>query len=262
MIDYNNEYDVELVIPLGNGDPSLNVPKPDVLEDRLNRIAEIDNVKLTCVVDNNFEKSKLKIVQRYAQKIIYWHNDCFWRDGSGIWGKIVYAWLLSDCKYVAWQGYDDYSEPDRFDKQVELLEETGANSCFSSCWIDDGDNTWQENNGHLDWLRVLGNHAVSMHGFLWRKDAILNSGITDHFALWSWYFEGLLYTYTIKTGIPVVADTKHYRYEHPGTITKTWMNDWTTQQIEKYGYTPDDRLADFESINHDAIINEVRGMYK
>ena len=83
---------VEMVIPLGNGDPQLDAPEISLLLNRLYLIkSQTIPVKLTLAVDSNFNNEKLERVKEYADKVVTFSEDSFFTPGS-IWDKIYTCW--------------------------------------------------------------------------------------------------------------------------------------------------------------------------
>ncbi len=242
--------EVNLIIPLGNGDPRLNVPDEKLLTRRLEMVREQTiPIKLTIAVDTNLKPEKLRIAEKYADEISYFGRDSYFAPG-GIWYKIYKCWEKSDCRYVAWQGYDDYSSRDRFGKQLIKIESANANTCVCKNWLADPNGTTPVLSGKIDFLKYIGHHMPYMGSFLIRKDTIVNSGISEYQTRWSYYFEGLLYTYLLKLGKPAISDGDFFYYTHPATIANTGTEDKNWVQIcrEATKYSEGDCIRDWGTI--------------
>jgi hypothetical protein len=251
---------VEIVIPVGPGDPALDVPAAALLEKGLrNAKDQTAPVRLTCAIDVNLPEQKASLIRSIADKVELFDSHSYYRPG-GIWNKIVTCWEHSDAEYVAWSGYDDLSSPDRFEKQAAMLDRTGANSCFCSNYEINGCRVTQTNNGHIDFKSHIGRHAPYMGAFLLRRKAILDSGLVEHRFKWAYYFEGLLYAYILKTGKPVVSGGTFSYHHHPGTISNTSREEreWVKAARREVGYTEAQTIADWHSIGFDAICDAVR----
>lgn len=251
---------IEVVIPVGVGNPKEDAPKIDLLEQGL---ASIKNqtipVTLTVAMDRDLPKSKQKVVKKYADKIKVYPKASYFRPG-GIWLKIWECWEESDAKYVAWQGYDDISHHQRFEFQIEAIERTGANACFGiqKKFSDDINKAKMVNDGNLAFGSYVGGHPEFMGGFLLRKDAILQSGLGRHRYKWSHYFEGLLFAYIVKTGSICNSDgTFCFRY-HPGSIASTNNPEWVEKQRKITKYTYEQCLADWASLNFQSICQNLK----
>src|SRR5208282_752071 len=195
--------EIELVIPLGNGDPDRKVPDISLLLKRIEMVKQQTiPIALTLAINSNFDKEKLFLINAYADKI----DTC---------------WEQSQYPFVSWNGYDDYSSKDRFEMQLETIKRTNSNSCVCENWRHDEKGSRRINDGNVDYLGFLGNHMPFIPSFLLRKDAFLNSGISQYKMKCSYYFEALEYAYILKTGKPSVSKGAFFYYDHPGTLSHT-----------------------------------------
>lgn len=255
---------VELVIPIGPGDPQQDIPTKELLYFGLNDVRRsTKEVFLTCAIDENLPINKQNIVRDIADKVVMFPPHSYYAKG-GIWNKIYTCWEQSDADYVAWNGYDDYSSADRFELQSKTLDDTGANACFCKQAMTRNDIITLTNSGNLDWLKALGQHALYMGGFLLRRKAILDSGLGEHRHKWPYYFEGLLYAYILKTGRPVVSDGTFFYHDHGGTISHTAREerDWVKEARAITRYTLEETEADWASIDLSRICQEIRVNWK
>ena len=251
---------IEVVIPVGPGDPQFDMPDTNLLIEGLESIRnQTQAVYLTCAVDKNLSEKKIRLIRQYVNKIKFFPPHSYYRAG-GIWNKIYSCWEESDCEYVAWNGYDDLSSPDRFEKQLAEIEATQTNSCLCQSYKRIGTREVGMNDGHIDFINYLGKHPPYMGSFLIRRNAILTSGIAQYRLMWSYYFEGLLYAYILKCGMPCVSNGRFYYRVHDGTISNTVREDrdWVCQAIKEAGYTFEDCREDWQSINFPAICEEIR----
>jgi hypothetical protein len=251
--------EIELVIPLGNGDPRLDVPEDKLLINRLSAIKQQTMpIKLTLAIDSNFNSRKLEIAKQYADKIKYFGADSYFAPG-GIWEKIYSCWEESDCNFLAWTGYDDVNSKDRFEKQLSKIKETGANSCVCENWAVDPGGTKMINNGNINFIQHIGSHMAFMGNFLLRKDAICNSGIAQYRKIWTYYWEGLEYAFILKTGKPCVSDGAFFYYSHPATIANTAQEyqDWVKQIRQRTNYWEADFMRDWSNVPFTRICQQV-----
>lgn len=257
---------IEVVVPIGVGNPDFDTPTISMLETGLESIKTQSTwVKLTVAVDENLPKDKLGIIAKYADKVKIFPSASYFRPG-GIWDKIWTCWEESEADFLAWQGYDDHSSFDRFEKQLEAIENSKANACFGMQYKYDKSSgrVWLENTGEFSlesWLNYLGSHVPYMGGFLLRKNAILNSGIAEYRYKWSYYFEGLLYAFILKTGLPCNSEGSFYFGMHPASISETKNDKWMKEQQELAGYSFEQAKADWDSIPFQEIINQVKQLY-
>ena len=255
---------VEIVIPVGPGDPQFDAPNLKMLTHGLRCVKDSEgSPTLTVAMDRNLPAHKAHIVAKIADKVIYFNDHSYYRPG-GIWNKIYTCWEQSNADYVGWCGYDDYSSNDRFIKQEAKLNESGAKSCFCHNYEQHGDKIPnQVNNGRIDFKAHLGRHAPFMGAFLLRRDAILNSGIAEHRLKWSYYFEGLLYAYILKMGRPAISDGFFVYHHHPATISNTAREEreWVKAARREVGYTEADCVRDWNSIGFDALCADIRKTY-
>jgi hypothetical protein len=261
----NNMKNIEVIIPLGITGPNNDMPNKDFLIFGLEKLKhQTIPVKITCAIDENLQEDRKEIINKYADKIKEFPKNSYFKPG-GIWKKIWKCWKESDCKYIAWNGYDDYSDIHRFKLQYDKLEQTNTNSCFCSNYVDKGKRIGLINNGNINFKETIGIHALYMGSYLLRRDAILNSGLGDYEDKWSYYFEGLLNTFILKTGKPVIETYDKFVYrEHLGTISETCKEheEWVQKAIQDVGYTFEDCRKDWESINFNKISEDIKGSYK
>ncbi len=257
--------DIELVIPLGITGPNNDMPDINFLIYGLEKLKNQSiPIKITCAIDENLQNNRKEIINKYADKIKEFPRNSYFCPG-GIWKKIWVCWKESDCDYVAWNGYDDYSDIYRFELQYQKLKTSNANSCFCSNYVDFDNNIKLINDGNIDFKEIIGTHCLYMSSYLLKKDAILNSGIEKYENKWSYYFEGLLNTFIMKTGIPIVeSNAKFYRREHKGTISETCREkeEWVQNAIKEVGYTFKQCKNDWDSINFKKLSNQVKENFK
>jgi len=250
---------IEVVIPIGVGNPLKDAPRVDMLEEGL---ASIKNqsipVRLGVAMDEDLPTPKQKIIRRYADRIETYPAGSYYRPG-GIWKKIWDMWETSECPYVAWQGYDDISHEKRFEFQLEAIERTGYNSCFGiqKRFVNDIKSATMVNDGSINFYAYVGNHPEFMGGFLLNKQALLDSGLGEHKYKWSHYFEGLLFAYIMKMGMIANSDGVFYFRYHSGSIASTVNPEWVEEQRQLTGYSYEQCLQDWESIQFNRICQEL-----
>ena len=256
---YKMKNNVEIVLPLGVTGKLSEMPNKEYLIQCLKNLKEQTlPVKITIAMDENLQLDRKEIIEKYADKIKIFPKDSWFSPGS-IWKKIVICWEESDCKYVGWTAYDDFSSLDRFELQYKQLEETDKNSSFCSNYIIENGNTRQVNDGNIDFISTIGNHALFVPAYLIRKDTILNSGLCNYKEKFSRYFEGLLNYFIIKTGIPISCpNAKFYRREHKGTLTETWREQWFMDSFKRTGYSPDQCGDDWNSIGFEDMCEKLK----
>jgi hypothetical protein len=255
---------VEVVIPLGNGDPTLDTPDIAMMIAGLRNIKDQSiPVSLCIAVDAAFDKRKLEIAAGIADRVFVGRENGFWRDGSGMWLDIWEAWKSSDAQYVAWNGYDDYSALDRFELQLDCIQDRGGAACFCSTRIDNAGQLRTLHNGRVDFVGTLRRHSHTpfMGGYLLNRELILNSGMEKWRDKWAWYWEGLLFAYIMYQGLPCVAGTWVAYREHPATITETWRKKWVQDLQAKYNYSRQDMMTDWEKIGFAGICDDIGGLY-
>lgn len=253
---------VEVVVPIGCGDPSLDIPKIDMIKKGLESIKQQTmKVKLTVAMDVNLPIKKQDIIRSIANNVVEFPQHSYFRRG-GIWEKIYSCWEKSDCEYVAWNGYDDRHTKDRFYHQEKRLKETGANSCFCPNYhIVNESRMKRVNNGNINFKNHVGNHAEFMGAFLLRKSAILSSGISKYREKWSYYFEGLLYLHIIQMGMPVVSKYGGFIYHwHNGTIAKTVSEEkeWVKEARMLSNYSLSETIKDWNEINFNKLCENLK----
>jgi hypothetical protein len=254
--------DIEIVIPIGISTPET--PIIEFLEFGLRQL-KIQSlpVKITCAIDENIQPDRLRIINMYADKIKIFPKDSYFRPG-GIWKKIWQCWEESDSTFINWQGYDDASSPNKFNLQYKKIIETKSNSCFSSNYLMKDNKIITVNNGNINFINYIGTHPMFMGSFLIRKNAILNSGIAQYINKASYYFEGLLFAFIMKTGIPCIeTNAKFYYREHSSTISSTCREKekYVQQAIKNVGYTFQQCKQDWDSINFNSICEEIKKKY-
>lgn len=248
---------VNLIIPIGPGAPEQDAPNLEMMVFGFERIKKQTlPIKLTCAVDRDLPENKMKVIREYANEVRLFEPHSYF-TGSGIWGKIYKCWESTDCEYVAWNGYDDYSGVNRFECQSKMLEKTGADACFCCNYLDTEGKITLTNNGLADLNAMIGGHASYMGAFLLRKSFILNSGINLHREKWACYFEGLLNAFILRGKI-VNSEGEFYYRNHRGTISNTWKQQWFEESFRKTGYSIVKCKADWESINFSEICNETK----
>jgi len=258
--------EVEVVVPIGYGDPTTGAPVPELLEAGLRSLkSQILHITLTCAVNDDFvNDDRMEIVRNYADKIEIFPSPSYFRRG-GIWLKIWECWKKSNAEYVAWQGYDDISDIWRFKKQYKTIKATKANSCFCEAKLKSGKviKAMHPDKNNIDFLSYLGRHIPFMGAFLLRRKAILSSGLGEYRDKWSYYFEGLLYAFILKTGKPAISDGVFFYVDHPATITHTVTEkeEWVKEQVRRAGYTFEQCKEDWKSIDFQGICNSVRRRY-
>jgi hypothetical protein len=254
---------VEVVIPVGVGDFSQDIPKLDLLRKGLLSVKEQSvPVRLTVAMDVNLPRAKIDVVRELADRVVEFPSHSYFRRG-GIWNKIYTCWESSDCDYVAWNGYDDMHTRDRFEAQSKKLDETGAASCFCPNYeMHDGVGQKKIHNGNIDFKSHIGSHAPFMGAFLLRREAIINSGIGTLRDKWVLYFEGLLYAYIMKMGLPVVSDgpAGFIYHWHRGTIGNTGNEEkpWVIQARQETKYDLDATKHDWLDVKFESLCAEVR----
>jgi hypothetical protein len=254
---------VEVVIPVGPGDPQFDTPNTEMLRKGLENVRNsVGDVSLTVAMDRNMPAHKVDLIRRVANKVVEFDTHSYYRPG-GIWNKIYTCWEQSDADYVAWNGYDDFSSPSRFERQAKMLDE---NPAAASCFCMNAEATGpipvikMVNDGHINFASHLGRHAPFMGAFLLRRSSILGSGIAAHRLKWSYYFEGLLYAYVLKMGMPVVSAGVFHYHHHEATISNTAREerDWVKAARREVGYTEADCVRDWNSIGFDTLCAEIR----
>lgn len=253
---------VEVVVPIGCGDPNLDIPCEPMIIAGLTSIKNQDMpVKLTVAMDVNLPEKKIALIRSLADRVVEFPAHSYFRKG-GIWNKIYTCWETSDCDYVAWNGYDDRHTPDRFRYQSEKLDKTGANSAFCKNFeLHNEGRMRQIHNGHLNFKQHVGSHAPFMGAFLLRKSAIVASGMAQYREKWSSYFEGLLYCYILKMGMPVVSDNGGFIYHwHRGTIanTGTEEKEWVKVARQSSQYSLEETIKDWNEIPFAQLCAEAR----
>lgn len=253
---------IEVVIPLGPMSPRLNAPVNDLLEFGLKNIKEQSiPVKLTCAVDNDLAPEKLEIVKKYADKIKVFGQYSYFAKG-GIWKKIWMCWKESTCKYVGWQGYDDYNSLNRFKEQLEILEQTNSHACLCSTFIDNKliDGTMrQSHNGFIDFRKTVGNH-VPMGAYLLDRSYILNSGLGNYQEIWTAYFEGLLNLYILKKGKPCSTSKAIFYYRNqPAMVSLMGGQDKEFCELarKEVNYPWEQIFIDFNNTNYFSLSEEL-----
>jgi hypothetical protein len=219
-------------------------------------------VTLTVAMDEDLPEDKQQMIYKYADKVKVFPRASYYAKG-GIWKKIWTCWKESKADYVAWQGYDDISHSQRFAFQVEAIERTQANSCFGiqRYFTDSIDNSKMETDGNINFLNYLGGHVSFMGGFLHRKNAILSSGLGKYQNKWVHYFEGLLYLFTLKSGLPCNSDGTFFFRFHKGSIAETKNHSWVTEQRDITNYTYEECILDWETIKFDKLCKTVKKQY-
>ncbi len=254
--------EIDLVIPLGNGDPSQDIPNIGLLEERLSRIKlQTISVKLTLAICSDFNLNKFNRIKKYADKIIIVAASSYFKKGS-IWNVVYSCWEKSDCPFITFHGYDDYSSPDRFEKQLSKIKETETNACLCESWRDTGGNLELIHNGQTDFIEYLGHCFPSMCSFIMRKDAFLNSGADKYKMECANFFEGVHYNFILKTGKPSISEGKFFWYVHPGSLSNTQNNEWGDRMREEAGYTQNDSIRDWNNIPMEQLHQEVRDIWK
>jgi len=256
--------EIELVIPLGNGDPDRKVPDISLLLKRIEMVKQQTiPIALTLAINSNFDKEKLFLINAYADKIVTFGVDSYYAAG-GIWNKIYTCWEQSQYPFVSWNGYDDYSSKDRFEMQLETIKRTNSNSCVCENWRHDEKGSRRINDGNVDYLGFLGNHMPFIPSFLLRKDAFLNSGISQYKMKCSYYFEALEYAYILKTGKPSVSKGAFFYYDHPGTLSHTGQEyqNWVKQCRARTNYSEEDCRRDWATIPFAGICLEAQNLWR
>jgi hypothetical protein len=252
-----------IAIPLGV--TTNNMPDPEFLEFGLRLLKEQTiPIEIVIAADENLQDDRVKICEKYADKIKYFPADSYFRPG-GIWKKIWECWKETECEFIGWNGYDDYSDRARFEYQYNKLNETKAGSCICSNYVNKNGNIQKVNNGDLDFIEYIGKHALFMGSFLIRKNNLFKSGISNYIDCWSYYFEGLLYYYILKMGIPTIADKGIFYYrEHSSTISNTCkpQQKWVQKAVKDVNYTFAQCKNDWDEINFDEKCKELKNYYK
>lgn len=253
---------IEVVIPLGPMSPRLDAPTNDLLEFGLKNIKEQTiPVKLTCAVDFDLAEEKLAIVKKYADKIKTFGQYSYFARG-GFWKKIWECWEESDCKYLNWMGYDDFSSLNRFEEQYKVLEQTNSHACLCSVIVDDKLINGKEyfiHNGSIDFRMTIGNHTY-MGAYTIRRDYIMNSGMGQYKNKWSSYWEGLYNLFILKGGKPCSTDKGVFYYRNqPAMISKMDARDadWCQMVKNKCGYQDIDVINDFKETPYLELYNEL-----
>jgi len=160
---------VNLIIPIGPGAPEQDAPNIDMMVFGFEKIKkQTSSIKLTCAIDRDLPENKMNIIKKYADEICLFEPYSYF-TASGIWGKIYKCWETSDCEYVAWNGYDDYSGLSRFECQTRRLEETEADVCLCHNYLDTEEKITQVNNGTIDIGATIGGHTLYMGSFFIKK---------------------------------------------------------------------------------------------
>jgi hypothetical protein len=251
---------IEIVIPLGNGDPRQDMPNSSLLEFTCKNVKEQTiPVKLTFAIDKNLKVEKKNIIDKYADQIHVYDQEASYYAPGGIWLKIYESWEKSNCDYVAWSGYDDFSSPDRFEKQYKKITEENGNSCFCNSYRHVNGKEIIANSSHSAKFN-LGKHTLFMGAFLLKRESILSSGIDAHKYKWSAYFEGLLNSYIIKQGKIHRSQGKFFYREHSGTLSNTCQefNEWVKKEREKTNYSAEEAQRDWDSINFNKLNEDIR----
>jgi hypothetical protein len=262
----NIKFKIGGIIPLGITGNNNDMPNKEYLEFNLKRLKnQTMPVKIVIAMDENLQPDRIKIICKYADDIVYFPKDSYFRPG-GIWKKIWVCWKekLQDVEYIFQNGYDDYSFLNRFELQYKKIIETQSNSCFSSNYLMKNNIENFVNDGNINFVNYIGTHPMFMGSFLIRKNAIMNSGIEQYIDKWSYYFEGLLFAFIMKTGIPCVeTNAKFYYREHSGTISSTCKEKekYVQQAIKNVGYTFQQCKQDWDSINFNSICEEIKKKY-
>lgn len=249
--------EIEIVIPLGPTGQNNDMPNKEYLIYCLENLKkQTMKVNITIAADENLQDDRKEIIKRYVDKIKWFEKDSYFRPGC-IWKKIVECWEESDCTFVGWQGYDDFSSLDRFELQYKQLEWTEKNSSFCSNYVLENNEIKKINDGNIDFNKTVGNHPAFVPSYLIRKDAILKSGICDYKKEFGFYFEGFLNLFILKTGRPLVcSNAKFIRREHKGTISETYKEQWFEEAFKRTGYSVEQCKKDWYSLNFQKICEE------
>lgn len=255
---------INITIPVGPGNPIHDSPKNDILEFTLLNIQEQtirNDIELVCAIDSDLKEEKIKIIEKYADKIKVFGTYSYHRPG-GIWLKIWECWKESECEYVSWQGYDDYSDKNRFKFQYETLLNSAStkHACFCSCYSNSFGNISKVHDGNIDFRSTVGNHPLFMGAYLINKNYILNSGLDEYKYKWSAYFEGLLNLYILKGGKPCVSSEAIFYYrEHPSMLSFNVQEEqeWVQKARKETNYTCNEVLNDLHSIPYDNLISDL-----
>lgn len=255
-------YAIEIVVPLGPMSPRLNAPVSDLLEFGLNNIKKQSiPVKLTCAIDEDLPEEKLKIVKKYADKIKTFGRYSYFARG-GFWKKIWECWEESDCKFVGWIGYDDYSSLNRFQEQYNTLKQTGSHACLCSVRVDNkliNGIEYQVHNGNIDFKATIGNHTY-MGAYLIKKNYIISTNMGQYKNMWSSYFESLLNLYILKNGKPAVNSNAIFYYRNqPAMISKMDARDadWCQMAKDACNYQDAEVLEDFRNTSYFKLYDEL-----
>jgi hypothetical protein len=255
---------IEVVIPIGNGNPELGVPNVDLLIEGLMSIKnQTIPVMLTVAMDTDVSDEIRKNIYYIADKVVIFPSASYYRAG-GIWSKIWECWKQSRAKYVAWQGYDDISALNRFDIQLEAIERESAKSCFgiNHKFTDNIAKSTLINDGSINFVDCIGAHPEFMACFLIDRRAILSTDLRNFQYRWSHYFEGLFFAYIMSLGMPARSDGRFYFRTHLGSMANTCNPAWVESQRQLTGYSYKHCIDDWNSIGFDIIAQITRKMYE
>lgn len=167
---------VSVIIPCFNAEKWLAEAIDSCLEQTYSNIEII-------VIDDGSTDNCLEIIKSYGDKII-WQSFPH-KGGNYARNK---GFDLSKGDYIQYLDADDYILPEKIEKQVRFLEETGADVVYGD-WrhqrhLSDGSSFIMENieisEAHADILAsLLANWWVALAALLYKRTAVKNSGGWD-----------------------------------------------------------------------------------
>lgn len=181
---------ISVILPVYNGEQYLS----EAIESILNQT--YTNFEFIIINDGSKDNS-LEIIKEYEKK------DCrivvISRENRGLIATLNEGIKKSKGKYIARMDQDDISLPQRFTKQIELMEEKGVDICGCHFYVIDHKNRYLaakviSTNTNFNKI-VLAHYVPFAHGsVMFKKDFMENHGLeygqtkyvhAEDFALWT-----------------------------------------------------------------------------
>jgi len=252
--------DLTIVIPLG-----VSIPGTPVLQYLQWCVESLQNQNTTYSYrvifscDDNVS-DEIKDYLQSTKYEIKWYEPFYYFKKGGLWKKIYDQWIFSDSKYLAFSHYDDMWSFNKIQSQLDLLNTSNVDLCWSRVQIvNNQNNILQEMNSlsELNKNTIFNSPSYAFAHSTITSRKILDSGILEHKDNWSAIYEELYYVYCHRLRGIKDNNSIFYHRVHSDSITNTFNNENLETIIDqrcKTGYSLNETLKDAAEIN----INNIR----
>ena len=251
--------DLTIVIPLGVSVPGTPVFKYlQLCVESIQKQKTSYNYDIIFSCDTNVNDNVKQFLESTNFKIA-WYDPFYYFKKGGIWKKIYDQWNLNESRYYAFSHYDDLWSENKIQSQIDKLDETKSDICWSRVQIIDSGDFIINEVKTIDQLtnQTLYNtptYAFSHSTIVSKK--IFDTNIMEHAYSWSAIYEELYYIYSHKLKGIKDNNSIFYHRIHNDSISNTFNDEdsvHVVQQRKETNYSLSETIKDAKSINLNLI---------